>query len=130
MYWSVSNQDKSYNIFCFLFSDNSLKDTATKDKSPLKAGALGSKKMVRCHVTPFNLLNPIIYLAPKPKPTIVHCPNTLNIWYKGFLYSYICFGHVFQSRFVYIITFNLLLLNLRKMQTYTVICLFFFWQLT
>lgn len=66
-------------FFCFLFSDNSLKDTATKDKSPLKAGALGSKKMVRCHVTPFNLLNPIIYLALKPKPTIVHCPNPLNI---------------------------------------------------
>lgn len=65
-----------------LFSDNSLKDTETKDKSPLIAGALGSKKMVRCHVTLFNLLNLIIYLALKPKPTIVHClqlPNTLNI---------------------------------------------------
>lgn len=66
-----------------------------KDKFFLKVGVLGLKKMVRCYVIFFNFLNFIIYFVFKFKFIIVYCLNIFNIWYKGFLYFYICFGYVF-----------------------------------
>ena len=50
MYWSVYDQD--ILLWWFLFSDYNLPDSKIDTDSPVKAGALGSQKMVRRHTLP------------------------------------------------------------------------------